>query len=644
MDVSLSSSSSALRRTSSASALSSGGSNSVDVAQSGKGFRTTGGGSLSIEVHYCNPRRRFPLTDHYLPRACVSSAERIMLKTTCEKMIMSALQQTTMFAWDGPNTQLVDGHAKQWKVQYAKPNVTMYRKRNEAIGPDESPGLRHFVARGHVVGMTLDDIEYGMYSDTTLDERAVMTDLYRDQFLDAAVLQTYETQTDADPFHFFGIKWLATVSPVDKFMSSRDYAFVEYSKRIVNNAGEPILVKVVHSLAPDNVAGMNLREFDLVRGVMSCTTIYRYDKASNAVAVFATGHLDPMGNTKGWLTRSFLSRIAPTLVNLEHCADVKFIMRHSMVLPTEDFVHKLAVSQKDPKKFCVTCVKRFSKLKRTHNYCRACGEVVCSRCFLALTLCLPGHEKRTAEHPSAVIEEKFCFKCVHRARTTRSEEQVEQHQLSLTSTILEPATETNNEAPSRPERMAAPNQYVAQTPSVAPSSPQYSVADSEDDAWSMYDDDDDDHLRRQFNALDMEHKRRRPLGGFASRFRSRRNQDDPGASVRAAYGQFDFARAPAKPMRTGTIGLSTFEQLERSIAEQEALLRSMAAAAAQRPPRSVDTYQPQYVQQATMPNPSYSGSGYYTPYSKSSNSISSQTTRTTLGSSVDSSSSSVWQL
>uniref|UniRef100_K3WAI4 START domain-containing protein n=1 Tax=Globisporangium ultimum (strain ATCC 200006 / CBS 805.95 / DAOM BR144) TaxID=431595 RepID=K3WAI4_GLOUD len=369
----------------------------VDIAGStnGKGFRSTHGDALSIEMTFLNPRRRFPLADEFLPRVSVSSAQEKQLKSLCEEMIASALNKTGLFVWDGSSNQMVGG-AKPWKQHYSKQNLTLYRRRKEASG---DATLRHFVARGQVHSMNLQDVEYGMYCDTTVDERAVMTDLYRDLFLDAAVLKVYETQNEEDPFRFFGIKWLAHVSPADKFVSPRDYAFVEYSKRIVNKMGEPFLVKVVHSLPPDNVTTMNQREFDLIRGILSCTYIYRYDAPTKNVQVFAEGYIDPCGKAPGWLSKSFLTKFAPTIVNLEHSADVKYIMRNNLVLTYDVFQEKIAAQGKRKKKHCATCFKNFGLMARNYSRCRACAETVCNHCLMGLTLCIPNHEKRNAEHP-----------------------------------------------------------------------------------------------------------------------------------------------------------------------------------------------------------------------------------------------------
>ncbi|KAF4315330.1 hypothetical protein JM18_009368 [Phytophthora kernoviae] len=385
---------------------------SVAGTTNGYGFRSAGGDALSIEMQFLNPRRRFPLADEYLPLVYVTHEQVEDLRETCEQLMADALELAGMFAWeDSNNNELVGEHRDQWKVHYQRPHVTLYRKKRgkdaiadelEDATDDSNGGLRHFVVSGQIHDMSLEDVEYGLYCDATLDERAVMTDLYRELFLDAAVLRSFETQTPEDPFHFFGIKWLAHLSPADKFISPRDFAFVEYSQRAVGPKGEPLLVKVQHSLSSKHVDAMNRREFDLVRAQMSCTTVYRHDKRANNVQVIARGHLDPCGNAPTIMTRAFLTRLAPTLVEVAHSADVKYIMRHGLVLPKEAFfARRNALKAHGRHRLqCTACGKRFGRLKRHLTQCRSCGEAACGHCLMTYTLCLPNHERRDAEHPT----------------------------------------------------------------------------------------------------------------------------------------------------------------------------------------------------------------------------------------------------
>lgn len=527
----------------------------VEVASStnGYGFRSTAGDALSIEMAFLNPRRRFPLADEYLPRVKVSAAQAQELKVVCEQMIASALANTSLFAWDGSSNHLVGPTAKNWKPHYTKQNLSLYRRRKELTG---DAALRHFVARGQVHSMNLQDVEYGMYADTTLDERAIMADLYKELFLDAAVLKVYESQTEEDPFHFFGIKWLAHVSPADKFVSPRDYAFVEYSKRVVNKLGEPFLVKVTHSLSTDNVPAMSQREFDLIRGVISCTYVYRYDPPTKNVQVFADGYMDPSGSAPGWLSKSFLTKFAPTIVNLEHSADVKYIMRNQLVLTFDAFQERVAAQRKQ-KKHCVMCLKSFGLMARNYTRCRACAETVCSRCVLTLTLCIPWHEKRCADHPSAVISEKFCFKCLYTGRLDRNGKYLLEP--------LETRSQYSGSATSeRDEEQLLASKFTQAT-----------VTESEDDDYWSTDDNgvvsEQDRVRR-LRLRHLEREKRKNLGGRAPQ--------------KLYHGPTPRSAPTAAAARTQK-DMAAFHEMERSIAEQEMLIRSIQserAKLAQRPP------------------------------------------------------------
>ncbi|TYZ64815.1 hypothetical protein PybrP1_004949 [[Pythium] brassicae (nom. inval.)] len=466
----------------------------VDVTgtNNGYGFRSTAGDALSIEVAHMNPRRRFPLADEFLPRVSVSPAQTRELKRVCEQMVADALINTSLFSWGGSANGIVGAAAKDWKLHYSKPNLACYRRRKEQTG---DAATRHFVARGQVHSMNLQDVEYGMYCDTTMDERA--------------------------------------------FVSPRDYAFVEYSKRVVNKLGEPFLVKVTHSLSTDHVPLMSQREFDLVRGVVSCTYVYRYDAPSKNVQVFADGYLDPSGSAPGWLSKSFLTKFAPTIVNLERSADVKYIMRNQLVLPHDAFVARVAAQPKDSKRRCSMCLKAFGRLvARGHTRCRACAEPVCSHCVLALSLCVPWHEKRCADHPSAVVSEKFCFKCLYTGRLDRNGQYL-LAPLESHSQRADGATSEAGESEELPASMF----------------PQATGGAREDEGWSTDNDGGDvvseqDRLRR----LRLRHLERE----------KRKNMDSRREPKQRLYHGPQPAYNPA-----------AFRDMERSLAEQEALIRSI---------------------------------------------------------------------
>lgn len=427
-------------------------------------------------------QRRFPLSDAQLPPVTLSEERKERMRALGDEMIARA-ERKSQAAWDGTKQIFDDDDPKQWKLHYAKPNLSLYRKReSKNYGSGHSNTGRRFVATGRVPCLSLKDVEYGLYRDTTLDERAVSAYIFQEHFLDAAVLEVFETQTESDPFHYFGINWLAMMSSGgSKFLSARDYACFEYAKTITNERGERILVKVVHSVGKDVVPPTaDLGSPDnvhLVRGMLSITYMYRYDKRSNSVQVFAEGYTDPCGSAPSWLGSAYLTHFAPSIINIDHCADVKYIMKHGLVFPhaasSRESESTMSKSQSNSnssltpsvmhaaeqasmldmraswvpdhqRKVCFVCFKSFNIMRRHRHHCRMCGEVMCSRCMLTLPLVAPvtssnannsNNNNNNAAHKTqqphvppkndeakynpAVCAMKFCKKCVFTIRQER---------------------------------------------------------------------------------------------------------------------------------------------------------------------------------------------------------------------------------
>ncbi|RLN57804.1 hypothetical protein BBJ29_004769 [Phytophthora kernoviae] len=397
---------------------------------------------------------RVPRMDEVIPRVELSETQQMEMREQAESLIASCLLKSKA-AWDG--TKQIFDDPKQWKLHSAKPQLAVYRRRDLRRKSDMA---QQFVASGRIPGLTLQDVEYGKYSDTTLDERSISAYLYRDYFLDAAVLQVLETQTESDPFRFFGIKWMAFASPKGptRFFSPRDHAYYEYAKTVTTDEGYKVLVKVVHSVGDDVVPplphlvghekasdSVDPSKLHFVRSHISMISMYRFDESTNAVKVFAEGSLDPGGRASSWLGSAFLSQFAPTVVRIEYCADIKYIMKHGMIFPHpppalthSESAQSLVKSQSTmsgsevtahgpvqvlsasmhgfpsiamapagtefgrmslnpqpswvpdhQRKVCFVCFKSFGIVRRHRHHCRMCGEVMCSRCMITLPLVAP---------------------------------------------------------------------------------------------------------------------------------------------------------------------------------------------------------------------------------------------------------------
>lgn len=387
--------------------------------------------------------------DDVLPRVEITDVQQAEMRAQAEQSIASCLLKSKA-AWDG--TKQIFDDPKQWKLHSAKPHLAVYKRKESEC---KNATLHQFVASGRIPGLTLQDVEYGKYSDTTLDERSICAYLFRDYFLDAAVLQVLETQTEDDPFRFFGIKWMAFASPSGpaKFFSPRDHAFYEYAKTVTTDEGYKVLVKVLHSVGDDVLApltqivaqekasdSLDPSKLRFVRGHISMISMYRFDEATNAVKVFSEGSLDPGGRAGTWLGSAFLSQFAPTVVRIDYCADIKYIMKHGMIFPhppaalsrshsnqtfdksqstrsdsevtahgpaaampySASFImtqspelNRMAVNPQPSwvpdhqRKVCFVCFKSFGIVRRHRHHCRMCGEVMCSRCMITLPLVAP---------------------------------------------------------------------------------------------------------------------------------------------------------------------------------------------------------------------------------------------------------------
>ncbi|KAE8912252.1 hypothetical protein PF006_g13590 [Phytophthora fragariae] len=388
---------------------------------------------------------KLPRMDEVISRVEITETQQAAMRDQAEELIAGCLLKSKA-AWNG--TKHIFDDPKQWKLHSAKPHLAVYKRRD----PHRRSATTHqFVASGRIPGLTLQDVEYGKYSDTTLDERSISAYLFRDYFLDAAVLQVLETQTEDDPFRFFGIKWIAFASPSGpaRFFSPRDHAYYEYAKTVTTEDGTKVLVKVMQSVGNDILPpltqivshdkpsdGVDPSKLRFVRGHLSIITTYAFDSKANAVKVFSEGALDPGGRASAWLGSAFLSQFAPTVARIEYCADIKYIMKHGMVFPhppvalshsqsgqslgqsqstmsgSEVTAHgpaalplsgfpptfemgRMSISPQPSwvpdhqRKVCFVCFKSFGVVRRHRHHCRMCGEVMCSRCMITLPLVAP---------------------------------------------------------------------------------------------------------------------------------------------------------------------------------------------------------------------------------------------------------------
>lgn len=334
----------------------------------------------------------------------LSNAQEREMRRISERMMDQALQSVSLNLFRGLEAPLVAMNPQEWKACVRKPSVVLYRKKEEAI----DTGAAHFVACAFLPGLSLEDIEYGMYADNTADECLVRTCLHEDLFLDAAVLQVMERRSKEDPFQFFGVKWIMCASPLERMVSPRDYAFFEHSKTLNVRSSERgeqrVLVQVM--------SGVGLHVVPLVPGVVrgnvSCTFMYHYDPVHHGVRIEVLGHLDPSGNVAQWFIRTCLSYMATSITRMACVPDIKYIMHHRLLWTkaSASSIVSSNMSGKKKQKSCSMCLKSFRLLKRPRRQCGICHDIICTACCARLVIYQSSEEdcKPTETH-------HMCHRC-----------------------------------------------------------------------------------------------------------------------------------------------------------------------------------------------------------------------------------------
>ncbi|GAB9466870.1 1-phosphatidylinositol 3-phosphate 5-kinase [Globisporangium polare] len=410
-------------------------------------------------------RRSTLRLDNLQPSVNMSDERRDEYKQVLEDRIECALLKSQA-AWNG-TSGIFDDDPKNWKLHVNKPDLTMYRRRH---GSGSERTSNHFVASGRIPGVTLQDLEYGLYAETTPDERALNAYWYGEHFLDAGILESYETCTDDDPFHFFGVKWLLAGPLLQaKLVAPRVSSYVQFQKTVIDEFGEKVLVRVSDSVPEDIVPLIpDQGKISFVPLEFAIIYMYRYDQRTKGVQVFCEGHLKPTA----WMPDVDHSYLASVIVHLKHIADAKYITKHGLMFPHEtsptsqSTMAALSVSTHPPsspmtssheertrksahlapdwvpdktRKLCFVCFKSFSLLRRRRHHCRMCGEVMCAECMVTLSLVAPAkfdvtkdaNFPLTNQPPSKVLDVKdrrglpvvhdikFCRKCISSLRQER---------------------------------------------------------------------------------------------------------------------------------------------------------------------------------------------------------------------------------
>lgn len=382
----------------------------VEEARGGIGWMRTG---RIIRVKETGESFRFPLDDEHLPRVRASAAQYAALREKLERLAEKYVANPA--TWMENPTMSSQYRNQSWKAHVDKKNCVVYRQK----ASDAAALARKAIVRAKL-DTTLEEIEYALYCDATDDLRAYMAHCYQESFLDAAVLQVAERASPAggDPLRFLGIKWLVFQSSVDSVFSCRDALVAEFSKTYTDpKKGYKVLVRVTQSIDPRELEAVSLKNFGFSRTNETTVTLFRSMGPSSGkvdVSMFSDMQFEGGKATPAWLANRVVSTLYHVVTNHATCADAKFLVKNRLITDK-------AWVPNNERPACSVCFKSFNLLRSRHH-CRVCAEIMCSPCTMELGVQaskLPAGMLPDTSGGCVVSVEKFCLKCINKARQER---------------------------------------------------------------------------------------------------------------------------------------------------------------------------------------------------------------------------------
>ncbi|GAB9468074.1 hypothetical protein Gpo141_00005401, partial [Globisporangium polare] len=272
-----------------------------------------------------------------------------------------------------------------------------------------------------VLNLSLEDVAYALYCDTTADQRTVATHLYQERFLDAAVLDVYERQSVEDPFRFAGVKWVAYRIPPG-LGNSPELLYFEYSCKTQDADGHTVLVQ--YEMSPElSAAQIEEQNHNTGRARAKMSQISTFQFLEEGTHCQSSGWFEASANVPVWVATKSVQQVFANMRHLGRLADARAIATLG------------AATSVSTSKACYLCNKKFGMMLHKRHNCRACGQSICAKCTIKLkvpsrtssasSLSSPQRQQaRQSKNLKSVlkfVEDKFCLPCVLQAREQRPE-------------------------------------------------------------------------------------------------------------------------------------------------------------------------------------------------------------------------------
>lgn len=328
----------------------------------------------------------FPLPKGYFGPVRLTAIDQMRFRDMADAEINTALLEERELSLRGRQVDY-----SKWKLRKQRRDMRIYRRRSGSVDTytnqttNRKPSM---MGCGRFEG-TIEDVIYGTYAKNH-DEFKMLIGFMGMSAKDCTVLQTLETSTRDDPFHYLGLKWMLTGLPIVK---QRDWCYLEGMGIQRDSEGRRYGYILTHSVNLFNCPPFPRKI--AVRGQVFFTYILR-ENVQGCVDVYARGLYDPAGE----LVKQF-SVVATSLVffNLPRATEMAEAKKLTLHLMDN-------MSLRDDRSIgsqCNVCKHRagmFSKLKS----CRICNVTVCVRCSV---------KKNTLAGPQLTLSNiRCCAKCI----------------------------------------------------------------------------------------------------------------------------------------------------------------------------------------------------------------------------------------
>ncbi|KAG7384554.1 hypothetical protein PHYBOEH_009418 [Phytophthora boehmeriae] len=327
----------------------------------------------------------FPLPRAQLPEVAFTKHEQRALKRMIRRMLKHTVQEFNRYAYDKGGA--ID--ASRWKSVGSKDDLRVFRERESgtmsaALAPalDKTEVLPHgstvapLAAPGILMtGFARGKIENAMDVLTTKTQEELMLMLsfmFHEDVVDCAVLNTMESATETDPFHFLGVKYVVRKAAA---LKHRDSVYLEYTGYTETSRGERLGYHLMHSIELPKYP--DLAAFNSVRTLQSVRYLYR-QQSDDIVEVFMQGSLDLSGTV---VKSAFANDSIFSMTALLACAEAKRLtqMRNAHQLTQEQ--RKQEANWAALALECNMCRQK-KKLFGGASIaaCGVCSGFTCSRC------------------------------------------------------------------------------------------------------------------------------------------------------------------------------------------------------------------------------------------------------------------------